>query len=93
MVHSTAKGQALIHKIHSPKPRQRGPHTRGRLAAWVVVGKLARALAGPALAGAVHKAVGFVGKAGLCPLIAACYTLAHAGDCLKNTADVLGKAP
>jgi hypothetical protein len=33
------------------------------LAAWVVVGKLARALAAPVtVTGAVHKAVGFVGK-------------------------------
>lgn len=35
------------------------------MAAQVVVGKLARALAGPVtVTGAVHKAVGFVGKAG-----------------------------
>ena len=56
-----------------PLPRQRRPPTRGRLAVWVVVGKLARALAGPFdEKGAVHKAVEasdfgrreFVGKAG-----------------------------
>jgi hypothetical protein len=56
-------GQSLIPKIHGPCSGNGDPNHRGRLAVWVVVGKLARALAGPALAGSVHKAVGFVGKA------------------------------
>lgn len=43
---------------------RRGP-TGPPAAGWVVVGKLARALAGPVtVTGAVHKAVEFVGKAG-----------------------------
>ncbi|WP_141672321.1 hypothetical protein [Acidithiobacillus ferrivorans] len=51
----------------NPRPlpeQQRGP-TSPRVAAQVVVGKLARALAGPVtVTGAVHKAGEFVGKAG-----------------------------
>ena len=59
-------GRALSTKSTALAQTTKRGQTRPPAAGWVVVGKLARALAGPLRCnGAVHKAVEFVDKAGV----------------------------